>query len=203
VGKKGGSKVKESATEKALAQVSQQKWNRYKSLYRDVERDFIEDVSQDTSPLLRGRAIADVAQASGDAAGDAIALGRGSVSRLGTTARTIGGARALGAVGANKQAQALRDKGQLSALGIGLDMSVDAQNGLATAARASNQEAIAKARAQQIENEALVGGLGTLAGATMASYDEKTGFFTPKDYSKNGLVVTGLGSNYVRDVKRG
>ena len=187
---KGGSKgtqVKESAAERAQAQVSSEKWNRYKSLYRPVERNFINEVSKDTSALLRGRATADVAQAASGSMGDAVALGRGTVSQLGATAGNIGGARTMAAVGANKQAQEIKDKGQLSALAIGNDHSVDVQNGLSMAVRAANTEALGKARAQQIKNESTANAIGQVAGIASGIHGDY------KEYKKKNPNTASLG----------
>lgn len=204
MGKGGGStQVKESAAEKAQAQVSKAKWDRYKSLYRPVERNFIDEVSKDTSALLRGRATADVAQAASGSMGDAVALGRGTTNMLGATAENIGGARTMAAVGANKQAQEVKDKGQLSAIAIGNDHSVDVQNGLSMAARAANTEALGKARAQQIENEAYSGALGAIAGGVTAGLMNGNSPFGAKPEPSaweikraNAKYSTGIGMNY-------
>jgi hypothetical protein len=160
------SKVKETQAERANAEVSLAKWNRYKDMYRGVESDFINQVSQDNSALLRGRAIADVSQASDGAVGQSVALNNGTVAGLGAMAKNLGGARMAGSVAANKQDQTLRDKGRLNALGIGQDMAVDARQGLGMAARASHQEAIGKARAQEMENKSRVAAIGQVAGIT-------------------------------------
>lgn len=156
---------KESANERALAEVSQQKWNRYKSLYRPVESNYINEVSKDASGVLRGRNTADVAQASAGSFGEAVGLGQGGAGQLGATVENMGAARTLAALGGNSTAQGQRDTGRLNALKIGSDMAADAQGGLAMAARASNTEALGRARAQTIKNESRGEMLGAVLGA--------------------------------------
>jgi len=176
MGKKSSApKVQESANEKALAEVSKARRDRYRSLYRPVEQNFQEEVAKDTSALLGGRAVADVAQAADDSMGDAVALGRGSASQLGSTAKSLGDARTMAVVGANKTAQEIKDKGQLGALKIGNDMATDAVNGMAVAARASNTEAVAKARAQAVENDAFSTALGQIAMGGVQGYQHRKG----------------------------
>ena len=166
--------IQESQNERALAEVSQAKWNRYKSLYRPVEQNYINEVSKDASGVLRGRNTADVAQASAGSFGEAIALGQGGAGQLGATVENMGAARTLGATAGNFAGQQQRDSGRLNALKIGSDMAADAQGGLAMAARASNTEAIGRARAQAINNDsksAMTSNiLGTALGAAATGY---------------------------------
>lgn len=160
----------ESQSERALAEVSQQKWNRYKELYRPVEQNYIKEVSKDASGVLRGRNTADVAQASAGSFGEALALGQGGVGQLGATVENMGAARTLGAVAGNRQGMLERDKGRLNALKIGSDMAADAQTGLSIAARASNTEALGRAKAQAIKNEGRADILGSVAGIIGGAY---------------------------------
>ena len=169
---------KESENERALAEVSQQKWNRYKSLYRPVEANYINEVSKDASGVLRGRNTADVAQASAGSFGQAVGLGQGGAGQLGATVENMGAARTLAALGGNSVAQEQRDKGRVNALKIGSDMAADAQSGLAMAARASNTEALGRAQAQTIKNQgksALMGGIigGVASGLMIRDWDKK------------------------------
>lgn len=173
MGSKSGSKAKVTENEKALSKISMEKWDRYKRLHQGTEKAFIDEVGRDTSALLRGRAIADVAQASGTSMGDAVALGRGTSFRLGAAAENIGGARIMTALDANKKADVLRTDGRLNALKIGNDMAADAQSGLSSAARASSSMALAKARAQHTVNQSIVQGLGQLAGGAIQGHQNK------------------------------
>ena len=161
---------KESENERALAEVSQQKWNRYKSLYRPVEANYINEVSKDASGILRGRNTADVAQASAGSFGQAVGLGQGGAGQLGATVENMGAARTLAATGGNKEGQLQRDSGRLNALKIGSDMAADSQSGLAMAARASNTEALGRARAQSVKNNDRSRMIGMIGGAASSSY---------------------------------
>ena len=160
----------ESVSERALADVSQAKWNRYKSLYRPVESNYISEVSKNASRVLRGRNTADVAQASAGSFGDAISLGQGGAGQLGAAVENMGAARTLGATAGHKEGQLQRDSGRLNALKIGSDMAADAQGGLAMAARASNTEALGRARAQSIKNDNKARTVGMIGGAASSSY---------------------------------
>ena len=76
------------------------------------------------------------------------------------------GGRQLG----NGEGQLKRDSGRLNALKIGSDMAADAQSGLAMAARASNTEALGRARAQSVKNNDRSRMIGMIGGAASSSY---------------------------------
>lgn len=166
--------VNESQAEKALADVSSQKWDRYKDIYQPVERDFIRNSHRrDQFDVLESRGLADVAQASAGSFGDAIALGQGSINNINATARHMGGARGSASHEAHLQGRAMRDSAQLNALKIGNNMAADSQSGLAMAARASNTEALGRARAQSIKNEGQANAIQTVAGLGAGAYIDK------------------------------
>lgn len=162
-----------SQQERALAQVSSEKWDRYKELYRPVESAYINNVSKDASMLLRGRNLADVAQASEGSFENAVALGQGTAGQLGEYVSNLGGARGLASAGADEAAQNRLDTGRMNALKIGNDMAADAQSGLAYAARSANTEALGRARAQSIKNEQNSELMGVLGGAASSLYMNK------------------------------
>lgn len=168
MGKKSAPKVQESANERALAEVSASKLARYESLYAPQHANHIREVSRDTSGVLGGRAIADVAQAERGLAGQAVQLGRGS-ARLAIGGDT--GARGVAVTGANRDALALADKGKVDALKIGQGMATDAQNGLAVAARASQKEAMSRVQSKMDTQAATSRALGQVVGAGAITYD--------------------------------
>lgn len=159
--------------ERALAEVSSAKWDRYKELYRPVESEYINNVSKDSSMLLRGRNLGDVAQASEGSFEQGIALGQGSAGQLGATYGNLGSARLTASAGADEAGQQRKDMGRINALKIGNDMAADAQSGLAVAARAANSEALGRARAQSIKNEQKAELMGAIGGAASSLYMNK------------------------------
>ena len=141
--------------EKALAENATAIAARNKELYRPLQAGFVKEAARDVSGVLGGRANADTAQAFSSSQGAGMGTS-GSSGGFGSSRSLMGQARqgalqsnALGgALGkANATAQTYKDKGQLGALKLGQGAQTIAMQGLGTAARAQNQELIAKSQA--------------------------------------------------------
>ena len=141
--------------EKALAENATAIAARNKELYRPLQAGFVKEAARDVSGVLGGRANADTAQAFSSSQGAGMGTS-GSSGGFGSSRSLMGQARqgalqsnALGgALGkANATAQSYKDKGQLGALKLGQGAQTIAMQGLGTAARAQNQELIAKSQA--------------------------------------------------------
>ena len=141
--------------EKALAENATAIAARNKELYRPLQAGFVKEAARDVSGVLGGRANADTAQGFSSSQGASLGAA-GSSGGFGSSRSLMGQARqgalqsnALGgALGkANATAQSYKDKGQLGALKLGQGAQTIAMQGLGTAARAQNQELIAKSQA--------------------------------------------------------
>ena len=153
----GNSAKKEQAGEheKALAENATAIAARNKELYRPLQAGFVKEAARDVSGVLGGRANADTAQGFSSSQGASLGAA-GSSGGFGSSRSLMGQAQqgalqsnALGgALGkANADAQSYKDKGQLGALKLGQGAQTIAMQGLGTAARAQNQELIAKSQA--------------------------------------------------------
>ena len=148
-------KAQAGENEKALAENATALAARNKELYRPLQAGFVKEAARDVSGVLGGRANADTAQAFSSSQGAGMGTS-GSSGGFGSSRSLMGQARqgalqsnALGgALGkANATAQSYKDKGQLGALKLGQGAQTIAMQGLGTAARAQNQELIAKSQA--------------------------------------------------------
>ena len=148
-------KAQAGENEKALAENATAMSARNKELYRPLQAGFVKEAARDVSGVLGGRANADTAQAFSSSQGAGMGTS-GSSGGFGSSRSLMGQARqgalqsnALGgALGkANADAQSYKDKGQLGALKLGQGAQTIAMQGLGTAARAQNQELIAKSQA--------------------------------------------------------
>ena len=157
--------------EKALVDNSNTIANRHKELYRPLQEGFIKESGRDVSAVLGGRANADTAQAFSSSQGASLGAsgtsgGFGSGRSISTQnkqgvlqSNALGGALAS----ANQKATTVRDQAQLGALKIGQGGRSTAMQGLSNAARAQNQEIVAKSQAassMQDTNMAFAGDLG-------------------------------------------
>jgi hypothetical protein len=157
--------------EKATVDNSNTIANRHKELYRPLQEGFVKESGRDVSAVLGGRANADTAQAFSSSQGASLGAsgssgGFGSGRSIGTQAQqgviqsnALGGALAS----ANQKATTVRDQAQLGALKIGQGGRSTALQGLSQAARAQNQEIVAKSQAassMQDTNMAFAGDLG-------------------------------------------
>ena len=157
--------------EKALVDNSNTIANRNKELYRPLQEGFIKESGRDVSAVLGGRANADTAQAFSSSQGASLGAsgtsggfgsGRSMMTQAGQgvlQSNALGGALAS----ANQKATTVRDQAQLGALKIGQGGRSTAMQGLSNAARAQNQEIVAKSQAassMQDTNMAFAGDLG-------------------------------------------
>lgn len=148
-------KVEAGEHEKALAENANTIANRNKELYRPLEAGFVKESGRDVSGVLGGRANADTAQAFSSSQGAGLGAsgssgGFGSGRSMMTQANqgviqsnALGGALA----GASKTAQTVKDGSQLGAVKVGQGGRSVAMQGLSQAARAQNQEIVAKSQA--------------------------------------------------------
>ena len=149
------SKAQAGAHEKALVENANTIANRNKELYRPLEAGFVKESGRDVSGVLGGRANADTAQAFSSSQGAGLGAsgssgGFGSGRSMMTQANqgviqsnALGGALA----GASKTAQTVKDGSQLGAVKVGQGGRSVAMQGLSQAARAQNQEIVAKSQA--------------------------------------------------------
>ena len=171
--------------EKALAENATAIAARNKELYRPLQAGFVKEAARDVSGVLGGRANADTAQGFSSSQGASLGAA-GSSGGFGSSRSLMGQAQqgalqsnALGgALGkANADAQSYKDKGQLGALKLGQGAQTIAMQGLGTAARAQNQELIAKSQAaSSIQNTNTAFAFDAGAGA----YEK----FRPKELSQ-------------------
>ena len=148
-------KAKQGEHEKALVENANTISNRNKELYRPLEEGFLKEAGRDVSGILGGRANADTAQAF--SAGQGANLGASASSGGFGSGRTLMGQAKQGVIkndalggglaAANLTAQGVKDKAQLGAVSVGQGGRSVAMQGLSTAARAQNQEIMAKAQA--------------------------------------------------------
>ena len=149
------SKTQAGEHEKALVENANTIANRNKELYRPLEAGFVKESGRDVSGVLGGRANADTAQAFSSSQGAGLGAsgssgGFGSGRSMMTQANqgviqsnALGGALA----GASKTAQTVKDGSQLGAVKVGQGGRSVAMQGLSQAARAQNQEIVAKSQA--------------------------------------------------------
>ena len=148
-------KVKQGEHEKALVENANTISDRNKTLYRPLEAGFVKEAGRDVSGMLGGRANADTAQAF--SAGQGAHLGASGASGGFGSGRTMMGQAKQGVVqndalggglaAANATALGVKDQSQLGALTVGQGGRSVAMQGLSSAARAQNQEIVAKAQA--------------------------------------------------------
>ena len=149
------SKAQAGEHEKALVENANTIANRNKELYRPLEAGFVKESGRDVSGVLGGRANADTAQAFSSSQGASLGAsgssgGFGSGRSMMTQAQqgviqsnALGGALAS----ADQKATNVRDQSQLGALTVGQGGRSVAMQGLSQAARAQNQEIVAKSQA--------------------------------------------------------
>jgi len=148
-------KAKQGEHEKALVENANTISDRNKTLYRPLEAGFVKEAGRDVSGMLGGRANADTAQAF--SAGQGAHLGASGASGGFGSGRTMMGQAKQGVVqndalggglaAANATALGVKDQSQLGALTVGQGGRSVAMQGLSSAARAQNQEIVAKAQA--------------------------------------------------------
>jgi len=153
----GNSAKKEppSEYEKATVENALTISDRHKDLYRPLEAGFVKESGRDVSGVLGGRANADSAQAFSGSQGAGLGTSNSSGgfgsgrSMMGQSKQGVAQTNALGGalISATSTAQDVKDKAQLGALRVGQGGRTSAMAGLSTAARADNQELIAKAQA--------------------------------------------------------
>jgi len=165
------SKAEAGPHEKALVDNANTITDRNNRLYRPLEAGFVKESGRDVSGVLGGRASADTAQAFSSSQGASLGAsggsggfgsGRSMMTQAGQgviQSNALGGALAS----ANQKATTVQDQAQLGALKIGQGGRSTAMQGLSQAARAQNQEIVAKSQAassMQDTNMAFASDLG-------------------------------------------
>ena len=189
----GSNEIKETAYEKALAEVAMNELNQYKEVVLPFRNAWIDDVTRDTGAMekqMAGQVNADLAQRTG---GGALPLG---VDPSSGAATTMGRALAVGNVGgkaATDATQGVRDQ-RASGLQAGLNImrgeNVDAQSGMQKLASDSVEEAFTDARlkasTRAATGSAIATGLGTAAAVGANMYRGKT-YYDPalQTYTKS------------------
>ena len=157
--------------EKALVENANTITDRNNRLYKPIEAGFVKESGRDVSGVLGGRANADTAQAFSASQGAGLGSSGGcggfgsGRSMMAKAQQGVLQSNALGGAlaSANQKATTVRDQAQLGALRVGQGGRSIAMQGLSQAARAQNQENVAKSQAassMQNTNMALAAGLG-------------------------------------------
>lgn len=149
-----------SASDKASASVAMAEYEYFKQQYDPLLRQMRDkSMTEDVASNLRGRANADVMQAlSGPSYQSAAGVDGG-----GDLAQALQGQTNV----ANIRAQDITNKMRTNVLGTARGQAADAQTGMAQAARLGTSEALARAKANQMEAQAKFGAAGQLAGAVL------------------------------------
>jgi len=148
-------KVQQGELEKALGENAITITDRHKSLYRPHESGLVKESGRDVSGVLGGRANADMAQAFSGSQGAGLGTSNSSGgfgsgrSMMGQAKQGVIQNNALGGAlaSADDKAQDVKDTAQLGALTLGQGGRSIAMRGLSNAARAQNEELLAKAQA--------------------------------------------------------
>ena len=141
--------------EKALVENANTITDRNNRLYKPIEAGFVKESGRDVSGVLGGRANADTAQAFSSSQGASLGASGGSGgfgsgrSMMTQAGQGVIQSNALGdgLAGATQKAIGMRDQYQQNALKIGQGGRSSAMEGLSQAARAQNQEIVAKSQA--------------------------------------------------------
>ena len=158
-----------SEAEKVEAGVSLAEYNRYKKTYDPVLKDWRDEARKDYAPMLRGRAGADVAQATtGQMPGlSAVESVSGAADRasLGTSAMLAG----------TLQAEDISTNMASDVLAASRGQQAQTISGLSVAARLGAQTVIQESRNRMMVSGARMGAFGEVAGTLGAMAMKKWG----------------------------
>ena len=154
----GSNKVKETAEQKALAEIAKEKWDRYEQVFQPVEDEFIErvqSIDEGDRDHAAGMASAGATQAFTQAgrglrreqfeAGAAPGSGRVQAA-TGGLRRDMAQSRAAGGSDARRNTTNRRLAGQQAAAKLGAGLDVEAISTIADVARTTQQDSIMDAR---------------------------------------------------------
>ena len=155
------SEYKASEAEKTEASVALAEYNRYKELYDPVLTGWRDDSKKDWSETLRGRAGADVMQAT---TGQMPSLGAVESSYLGADRASLA---AKSMLAGTLQARDVKANLQTNVLAASRKQVAQTQVGLGQAARIGASNILASAANKQLIRGAIGGALGNVAGSVM------------------------------------
>jgi hypothetical protein len=155
-------KSKESANDRALADISQSQFNRYQDRFAPLTGRLDDLSTQDKSATLRGRGNADVMQAMGSPRAPGSNGQLTSATRTGT--RALGSSLTGGTNSANERSIRLTKGVMDAATGAGQE----AIAGLGNATQLSTQESIRKMKEDVADGLLVTDFLGSAAGGAMA-----------------------------------
>lgn len=168
----GSSKVKESQSSQALAQIGKEEWERFQTDFAGHEKDYTGDMleigSGREADTLAGRSVAELKQQAGPA-------GSGSVRGLSRRALATGKEQTGITQKSDMQSIARKGRGINAAVGMGRDIATGAMGELSQSSQMETSKNIADASAKNIRDQ----GKWDLAG-TAAGYGMKQGI----DYLK-------------------
>jgi len=188
-GSKSSNKVKETAQEVALSEVTQKEWNRFKSVYPpliDKEVAYFSNLGKADLNRLSG-------EVAGEVSHDYSALNRKGLStwtqrgrtplsyapHLAQSARDMASAETEGIGRAETGINRVKVSGLQNMAGLMRGDAVDSVTGLGDIAQYSVEDAMAKARRRQARRNDWIE-LGTgLAGAAVGAYANRETFFGP------------------------
>lgn len=163
----GGSKVEESQSSKALAQIGKEEWERFQTDFAPHEKEFIGDVTEIGSnrerDTLAGRSVAEMKQQAGPAQYGGI---RGATGRAMASAK----GRAGIATGSDTQSLQRKAKGIGTAIGLGRDIATGSMGEMSRSAQMETSKNIASARAKQIKEAGKWDLIGTAGGYGISKY---------------------------------
>lgn len=169
----GSSSVKETAAQKASAEVAMNNYNDYMSTIMPVQKEFIADVTADPTNrenLVAGQANANIAQKVGTPSIDPNA-GMSSASTVGL-ANTMSDAQIKGRQAVDTQ----RLTGEQAIVDLGMGENSTAQLGLSDLASQSVKQSIVNQRSSQYSDDAdmsaAASGLGAAAGMATNIYNK-------------------------------
>ena len=169
----GSSQVKETAAQKASAEVAMNNYNDYMSTIMPVQEKFIADVTADPTNrenLVAGQANANIAQKVGTPAIDPNA-GMSSASTVGL-ANTMSDAQIKGRQAVDTQ----RLTGEQAIVDLGMGENSTAQLGLSDLASQSVKQSISNQQSSQYSDDAdmsaAASGLGAAAGMATNIYNK-------------------------------
>lgn len=169
----GSSQVKETAAQKASAEVAMNNYNDYMSTIMPVQEKFISDVTADPTNrenLVTGQANANIAQKVGTPAIDPNA-GMSSASTVGL-ANTMSDAQIKGRQAVDTQ----RLTGEQAIVDLGMGENSTAQLGLSDLASQSVKQSISNQQSSQYSDDAdmsaAASGLGAAAGMATNIYNK-------------------------------
>jgi hypothetical protein len=177
VGGGGASKpeeIKASESEKAQAGLAKDQINYYRGTYAPLEKQLADESNQDYSGRLSGQAGSAAARASTEAM-RTMAM-NGGVADV----TSLGDAATRSRLDGNLQGASDQSGKRLDALGVGLGITADATKSLSEAGSVQTQsaidrvhEAMVKSQAKSDTKNAMLGAIGSVAGAAGTYYGMK------------------------------